>query len=50
MKVHKKMKLLHELLNDLERMFSRNILPDESNAVNAYFIFGEAERASEIFI
>lgn len=44
------MKLLHEPVSDLERMFLRNILPDESNAVNAYFIFGKAGWASEIFI
>lgn len=30
--------------------FLRNILPGESNAVNAYFMFGKGGWASEIFI
>lgn len=41
---------LYKLLSDLERMFWRNILPDESNAVNAYLIFGRAGWASEISV
>lgn len=47
---HEKMKLLHELLSDLERIFLGTFCLVRAMLVKAYLIFGKGGWACEIFI